>query len=83
MAAARPMVNVYETGDDGEERLVYRPMTDDEYAQCLADRETIAAMAPAMDAAPAEPLAAALAKLPPDTPMTAGNLLDALAGSNE
>lgn len=71
MASNRPRVNAYEADAYGVERLVYRPMTDEEYAQHLADVEAFSTIDP-----PKSALRRALEQLDPDAPLTAATLLE-------
>lgn len=75
MAETRPMVNVYEDGE-----LVYREMTDDEYAQWQTDQQ--AAAVAAVTAARATLLDQALAALADSDHWWPRALEDGTVGSN-
>lgn len=77
----RPMVNVYEPGEDGVERLVYREMTDSEYEQWLADQQAAQQAAAPSATDPrqiAVSLADAIRSAPDDPAALKAAILDAL-----
>lgn len=68
--AERPMVNVYESNDAGDEELVYRPMNDEEYEIWLA-HEPIP-----VDERAANPILAAVEAMDPDERAALRGLLE-------